>query len=248
MGAFDVSYGAAALAGLISFLSPCVLPLVPAYLCFVAGTSLDQLLDQEDGLDTQIARRVKLSGLLFVLGFTTVFVIMGASASAINRIIFDHIDVISKVAGAVIIVFGLHYMGVFRFALLQREIRFNPDKTPAGLVGAYIIGLAFAFGWTPCVGPILATILTLAAAQDSLGYGVSLLTVYSLGLGIPFLAAAFAIEPFMNFLKRFRRHVHKIEIGAGVLLVATGVLIMTDSLAELAYYILEAFPALGKLG
>jgi len=247
MGVFDVSFGAAALAGLISFLSPCVLPLVPAYLCFVAGTSLDKLMD-EDGVDKHLRKRVVYSALFFVLGFTTVFVIMGASASAINRIVFDHIDIISKVAGVVIIIFGLHYMGAFRFAFLQREMRFNPDKTPTGVIGAYLIGLAFAFGWTPCVGPILATILTLAASSDSLGYGISLLTVYSLGLGIPFMAAALAIEPFMNFLKRFRAHVHKIEIGAGVLLVATGVLIMTDSLASISYYILEIVPALGELG
>jgi len=247
MGVFDVSFGAAALAGLISFLSPCVLPLVPAYLCFVAGTSLDKLLD-DDAVDQNLKKRVVISAFFFVLGFTTVFVIMGASASAINRIVFDHIDIISKVAGGVIIIFGLHYMGLFRFAFLQREMRFNPDKTPAGIIGAYLIGLAFAFGWTPCVGPILATILTLAASSDSLGYGISLLTVYSLGLGIPFMAAALAIEPFMNFLKRFRSHIHKIEIGAGVLLVATGFLIMTDSLASISYYILELVPALGELG
>jgi len=247
MGVFDVSFGAAALAGLISFLSPCVLPLVPAYLCFVAGTSLDKLMD-DDSIDQNLRKRVVISAFFFVLGFTTVFVIMGASASAINRIVFDHIEIISKVAGAVIILFGLHYMGVFRFAFMQREMRFNPDKTPAGIIGAYLIGLAFAFGWTPCVGPILATILTLAASSDSLGYGISLLTVYSLGLGIPFMAAALAIEPFMNFLKRFRSHIHKIEIGAGVLLIVTGLLIMTDSLASISYYILELVPALGELG
>jgi cytochrome c-type biogenesis protein len=244
---FDVSYGAAALAGLISFLSPCVLPLVPAYLCFVAGTSLDKILN-EDGIDKQMARRVAVSGFFFVLGFTTVFVMMGASASAINKLIFSHIDVIGKVAGAVIIIFGLHYMGVFKFAFLQREMRFNPEKSPVGMIGAYVIGLAFAFGWTPCVGPILATILTLAASSDSLGYGVSLLLVYSLGLGIPFMAAALAIEPFMRFLQRFRRHVHKIEIGAGLMLVATGLLIMTDSLSIIGFYILKAVPALGELG
>ena len=247
MNPFDISYGAAGLAGLISFLSPCVLPLVPAYICFVAGTSLDKLVDQ-DVIDRQTMRRVMWSSLAFVLGFTTVFVAMGASASAINRLIFDHLEIISKVAGTVIILFGLHYMGIFRFAFMQREIRFSPDTKPTSVVGAYIIGLAFAFGWTPCVGPILATILTLAASHDSLGYGVSLLTVYSLGLGIPFMLAAFAIQPFMRFLKRFRRHIHKIEIGAGLLLVGTGVLILTDSLSTISYFLLEAMPALGELG
>jgi len=247
MAIAELSYVAAAAGGAISFLSPCVLPLVPAYLCFVAGTSLERLVEQGN-VDRALARTVLLSSLAFVLGFSTVFVIMGASASAINRIVFQHIDVISKVAGILIIVFGLHYMGLFRIALLNREARFNPERKRAGLIGAYLIGLAFAFGWTPCIGPILATILTIAASRDSLWYGVSLLAVYALGLGIPFLAAAFAINPFLQFMRRFRRHLHKVEIGAGLLLVATGVLIFSNNLGQLGYYLLEAFPALGRIG
>jgi cytochrome c-type biogenesis protein len=247
MGAFDVSYAAAAGAGLLSFLSPCVLPLIPAYLCYIAGTSLEDL-TAEGGVDRALARKVAIAALAFVLGFSTVFVVMGASASAINRLIFDHIDIISKVAGAVIVIFGLHYMGLFKIAFLYREARFNPQKTPAGLLGAYVLGLAFAFGWTPCVGPILSTILAIAAGQDSVVYGVSLLSVYAAGLGIPFMIAALAVEPFMKFLGRFRRHLHKVEMAAGALLVVTGVLIFTDSLQVLSYWLLEAVPILGEIG
>ena len=247
MGGFDVSYAAAGGAGLLSFLSPCVLPLIPAYLCYIAGTSLEDL-TKEGGVDRALARKVAIAALAFVLGFSTVFVVMGASASAINRLIFDHIEIISKVAGAVIVIFGLHYMGFFKIAFLYREARFNPQKTPAGLIGAYVLGLAFAFGWTPCVGPILSTILAIAAGQDSVAYGVSLLSVYAAGLGIPFMIAALAVGPFMKFLGRFRRHLHKVEMAAGALLVVTGVLIFTDSLQVLSYWLLEAIPALGEIG
>lgn len=247
MAAFDITYAAAGGAGIISFLSPCVLPLVPAYLCFVAGTSLDQVIE-DDGVAPAMGRRVAMSALSFVLGFSTVFVLMGASASAINQFIFDYIDIVAKVAGVVIVLFGLHFMGLLKIPFLYREMRFNPDSAPTGLVGAYVIGLAFAFGWTPCVGPILATILTIAASRDSLGYGVSLLGVYALGLGIPFLIAALALNPFMKFLQRFRRHVRKVEIGAGALLAVTGVLIFTNALSTFGFYLLELFPVLGEIG
>lgn len=247
MNGFEISYAAAAGAGILSFLSPCVLPLVPAYLCFMAGTSLDRLAG-ESAADRDLTRRVAMTAFAFVLGFSTVFVLMGATASVLNRLILEHMDVIGKVAGAVIIVFGLHYMGAFRIGFLNRDVRLHPEATPTGWLGAYVIGLAFAFGWTPCVGPILATILTLAASRDSLGFGVSLLSVYALGLGIPFMIAALAIRPFMAFLARFRRHLHKVEMAAGALLVVTGLLIFTNSLGQLGYYLLEAFPILGRIG
>ena len=156
MGGLDISYAGAAGAGLLSFLSPCVLPLVPAYLCFVAGTTLDRLVAAE-GIDPALSRRVFVAALAFVIGFSTVFVIMGASASALNRLIFENIEVIGKVAGAIIVVFGLHYMGLLKIPLLYREARINTTERPTSILGAYVIGLAFAFGWTPCVGPILAT-------------------------------------------------------------------------------------------
>ncbi len=247
MSGLDITFAAAGGAGIISFLSPCVLPLVPAYLCFVAGTSLDQVVE-EGMVERAMVQRVTLSALAFVLGFSTVFVLMGATASAINQLIFEYINIVAKVAGAVIIVFGLHFMGLLKIPFLYREMRFNSVAAPTGLIGAYIIGLAFAFGWTPCVGPILATILTIAASRDSLGYGVSLLAVYALGLGIPFLVAALCLNPFMKFLRHFRKHVRKVEVGAGGLLTLTGILILTNALSTFGFYLLELFPALGTIG
>ena len=247
MGGFDISYLAAVGGGLVSFLSPCVLPLVPGYMCFLTGASLEQLTTR-DAAAREVMPRAVASALAFVMGFTTVFVIMGASASAINAFVFEHIEVIGKVAGALIVVLGLHYMGLLRIPLLNREARFNPERISGGWVGAYVIGLAFAFGWTPCIGPILGTILAIAGTEDSLGFGVSLLTVYSLALGIPFVIAAFALKPFMDFARRFRRHIRKVEMGAGALLVVTGVMMFTNSLQTLGFYLLETFPALGAIG
>lgn len=247
MAGLDVSFAAAAGAGILSFLSPCVLPLVPAYLCFVAGTSLDQLIDRDE-VDPALNRRVFYAAIAFVLGFSTVFIVMGASASAINQLVVLHIEIIGKVAGAIIVIFGLHFMGLFRIALLYREARLTPQTRPTSLLGAYVIGLAFAFGWTPCVGPILASILTIAGSRGDLGFGVTLLATYALGLGIPFLAAALAIRPFMNFMRRFRRHLRKVEIAVGGLLVVTGILIFTNNLGQLSYFLLEAFPWLAKFG
>jgi cytochrome c-type biogenesis protein len=248
MGGLDISYAGAAGAGLISFLSPCVLPLVPAYLSYMAGTTLESMLDDADAARSATTRRVFISALAFVIGFSTVFIAMGASASALNRLILENIDIIGKIAGAVIVVFGLHYMGLLKIPLLYREARFHAKENSGGLVGAYLLGLAFAFGWTPCVGPILATILTVAASRDELGYGISLLATYALGLGIPFLLAALAVRPFMRFMQRFRRHLRKIEFGAGALLVLTGILIFTNSLGQFSYFLLDLFPWLATIG
>ena len=250
MGA-EIGYLAAAGAGVVSFLSPCVLPLVPAYLGFVAGTSLDQLTTAESS-DSAAARRVLLSATAFVLGFTAVFVALGASASALHPLLFEHLGLLSKVAAALIVVFGLHYLGVFRalglLRFLDREVRFQQTGPPTHWIGAFAVGLAFAFGWTPCIGPILAVILTLAGSSDSLAYGVSLLTAYSLGLGVPFLAAAAALPAFMRFSRLLRRHLRTIERAAGGMLVATGVAIWFDWLSALGFYLIEAFPALAVIG
>lgn len=247
MNGLDISYAAAAGAGLISFLSPCVLPLVPAYLCFVAGTTLEELMEA-NGANRQLTRRMIFSALAFVIGFSTVFIVMGASASALNRLLVQHIDTISKIAGGVIVLFGLHYMGLLKLPVLYRDARLHTDRQPASLVGAYIIGLAFAFGWTPCVGPILATILTVAASREDMGYGIALLATYALGLGIPFILAALAVEPFMGFMQKFRRHMRKVELAAGAMLVITGILIFTSSLGQFSYWLLETFPWLAKFG
>ncbi|HEX2552361.1 MAG TPA: cytochrome c biogenesis protein CcdA [Microvirga sp.] len=239
-----VSLPAAALGGLISFLSPCVLPLVPPYLSFLAGTTFDQL---SAGDDRGVRRRAVLASLLFVAGFTTVFVILGATASALGQLVRQYLDVLSTVAGLAIIAMGLHFLGVFRIGLLYREARFQVDR-PIGLWGAYAMGLAFAFGWTPCIGPILGSILAVAGAESSVAQGAFLLGVYSAGLGIPFVIAAFAMKPFTAFLKRMRSRFALIERAMGVLLVLTGVAFLSGWLTEASFWLLETFPALGRLG
>ena len=247
MDPFQITYIGALSAGLLSFFSPCVLPLIPAYLCFLGGASLDEL-TAEDGVDKEISQRVFISALSFVLGFATVFILMGASASALSRIVIQHMDILSYIAGAVIVLFGFHYMGLFKISFLNFEKRFHINNKPSGIVGSYILGLAFAFGWTPCVGPILATILMVAASGDSIWYGTSLLSAYAAGIGVPFLIAALAVKPFMGFMARFKGHLHKVEIAIGILLVITGVAILTGSLANVAQWLLETFPAFYSVG
>ena len=183
----DVTYFGALLAGFLSFLSPCVLPLVPPYLCFLGGTTFDQLTG-EDETPPHVYKTVIMSSVAFVLGFTTVFVILGATATAAGQLLVDNLSLLGKIAGVVIIIAGLHFLGVLHIPMLHREARYHADARPAGLIGAYVIGLAFAFGWTPCIGPVLAAILAMAAGEDSVRQGVGLLFVYSLGLGIPFIA------------------------------------------------------------
>jgi len=247
MGGFEVSYAGALVAGLLSFLSPCVLPLVPPYLCFLAGVSLEQMTGESDG-DKGLMRRVMTTSVLFVLGFSTVFITLGATASLLGQMLADNLDILAKIAGVVIIVLGLHFLGVFRFAFLDRDVRFTGPAKPAGPIGAYVVGLAFAFGWTPCVGPVLAAILLVAGSESSVMHGVSLLSVYSLGLGLPFLFAAAAMKPFMGLMARLRRHMLWIERGIGGLLVLTGILFLTGTFSELAYLLLEAVPKLGEFG
>lgn len=246
---FDVGYAGALLAGLLSFASPCVLPLVPPYLCFLGGVSLDQIAGKPDAVpDPAAVRRVMIAAAAFVLGFTTVFVIMGASASALSQALIANAGWLSKVAGAVIIVFGLHFLGLFRLRFLDREARLHVERRPTGPVGAYGIGLAFAFGWTPCVGPVLATILTVAAGREELWQGASLLLVYSLGIGLPFLAAAMFAGPFLRLMRRFRAQLGRVEKAMGTLLVVTGALIISGSFEEIGYWLLRAFPVLGRIG
>lgn len=247
MGGFEVSYIGSLVAGMLSFLSPCVLPLVPPYLCFIGGVSLEQISEDEE-LPPGVMRAVVLSAVVFVLGFSTVFIALGATASTIGDFIVDYMDILSKIAGGVIIVLGLHFIGIIRIPILYREARFHAEKKPAGLIGPYIIGLAFAFGWTPCVGPVLAAILMVAGSESSITYGMGLLAVYSAGLGIPFILAAVAMKPFMDFMARFRRHLQTVERVIGALLVLTGILFMTGSMADIAFWILETFPSIGTIG
>lgn len=232
-------------AGLVSFLSPCVLPLVPPYLIYLTGTTIEHVSHDETAKASK--RAVMLAALMFVFGFSTVFVALGASASFIGSFIRAWSAQLSIVAGIVIIIMGLHFLGLTRIGFLMREGRLTAPK-PVGLWGAYVMGLAFAFGWTPCIGPILAAILSVAAAEDTVVKGAGLLAVYSAGLGLPFLLAAFMIEQFSSLLNRMKRHLAKIERGIGVLMVLTGIAFLTGTISNASIWLLETFPALQNFG
>jgi cytochrome c-type biogenesis protein len=241
----DVSIPAALIAGVISFLSPSVLPLVPPYLIYLTGATIEQVANDEAGASPK--RAVMLSALLFVLGFSTVFVALGATASLIGGLIRAWSAQLSIAAGIVIILMGLHFLGFTRIGFLMREGRLSIAK-PVGLWGAYVMGLAFAFGWTPCIGPILAAILSMAAAEATVAKGAGMLAVYSAGLGIPFLAAAFMIEQFSSLFARMKRHLASVERAMGVLMVITGIGFLTGSVSAISVWLLEAFPALQNFG
>jgi cytochrome c-type biogenesis protein len=241
----DVSIPAALIAGIISFLSPCVLPLVPPYLVFLAGTSIERLADREP--ERRVRRDTVLAACLFVLGFSTVFVALGASASVIGALIRAYSGPLAMIAGVIIIIMGLHFLGLTPIAWLHHQKRLEVAK-PVGLWGAYVIGLAFAFGWTPCIGPILAAILAVAASEQTVAQGAGLLAVYSLGLGVPFVIASFAVEPFAGFLARFKKYLRRVEQVMGGLLVLTGIAFLTGSINQLSVWLLEAFPGLGTIG
>jgi cytochrome c-type biogenesis protein len=241
----NVTILAALVAGMLSFLSPCVLPLVPPYLVYLTGASLERLADAET--KPRVRRETIVAALLFVLGFSTVFVALGASASAVGAVLRIYSNELAIVAGIVIIVMGLHFLGLTPIAWLMREKRFDVAK-PVGLWGAYLMGLAFALGWTPCIGPILAAILAVAASQATVAKGAGMLAIYSLGLGVPFLVAALAVEPFAAFLVRFRAHLGLVEKAMGGLLVLTGIAFLTGTVGEVSYWLLDTFPMLGKIG
>jgi cytochrome c-type biogenesis protein len=241
----DVTLAAAFLAGLLSFLSPCVLPLVPPYLVYLAGASLERLADAEPA---PVVRREALSAaILFVAGFATVFVALGASASAIGALIQRYSQPLAILAGIFIIIMGLHFLGLTRLTILMREKRL-PMPKPVGLWGAYVMGLAFAFGWTPCIGPILAAILAVAASKATVLKGAGLLAVYSAGLGVPFLIAAFAVEPAAAFIARFKSYVSITEKAMGGLLVLTGVAFLTGFVGQASFWLLQWFPVLSQIG
>ena len=234
----NVTLLAAFAAGFLSFISPCVLPLIPGYISFVSGASLE---DMRAG-GGAARRLVLIRSLAFVLGFSLVFIALGASASAIGRFVFDKLPILSKVAGALIIVFGLHMMGTFKLAFLDNEKRATAERKPAGPIGAFLVGLAFAFGWTPCIGPILAGILVVAGSRETVAEGVLLLAVYSAGLGVPFLLTSIAIDRFFSVAAAIRRHYHAIELTSGGLLVAIGVLIFTGQLTVIVRYLQPYLP------
>ena len=240
----EISYLYVVLAGLLSFLSPCVLPIVPGYLCFMAGTSLDKLqLDQGD----EIKKGFYFS-LSFVFGFSTVFVILGASATLLSSLVYEYLDILRIAGGIIIIIFGIHFMQIIQIPFLNREMRYQIESYRPGIVGSYVIGLSFAFGWTPCIGPILGSVLSIAASSETVTYGIVLLMLYSAGLGIPFLIAAYAINGFMKFLSRIRNYIRLIEIFTGLLLILFGILILTNRIQELAFFFIKYFPFLAQFG
>lgn len=240
----DISFPAAAAAGLISFLSPCVLPLAPPYLCYLAGTSVEALADEGE---RRARFDILIASLLFVAGFATVFVALGATASVFGALLRQWSHALSILAGVGIIVMGAHFLGLLRLTAMLRESRIEVAKPP-GLWSAYLMGLAFAFGWTPCIGPILAAILAVAGAQETVARGALLLAAYAFGLGVPFVVAAVAMERFLGFARGFRSQFARLEKAVGVLLVLTGVVFLTGGFQTASSWLIETFPTLGQLG
>jgi cytochrome c-type biogenesis protein len=224
---------AAFLAGLVSFLSPCVLPLVPGYVSLISGVGVEQLKAQE----SHMLRKVMLNSVAFILGFSVVFITLGAVATEVSQMLSRYRSTLAQIAGVVIILFGLHLTGVFKIKALYTDARLHSVKGSSTAWGAFVIGFAFAFGWTPCVGPVLTVILTFAAAQDSITKGIALLAIYSLGLAVPFLLTALLLERFLKFYSRFRVHMHAIEVASGALLIALGVLLVLGRFTIISNYL-----------
>jgi cytochrome c-type biogenesis protein len=235
---------AAFAAGVLSFISPCVLPLIPGYLSYISGLTLDEMQGTGEGAITLGAarRRVLVASIFFILGFSFVFICFGAAASVLGQYMLERQRLLAKIAAVIVIVFGLHTMGVLRIGWLYSEKRVQVEKKPTSLFGAFFVGLAFAFGWTPCIGPILAGILAIAGTQATVGQGVRLLAVYSAGLGLPFLLTALAINQFFTVFKKIRKHYHLIEIVSGLLLVLIGVLIFTNRFTLIAKWLTPYLP------
>jgi cytochrome c-type biogenesis protein len=233
-GSIALSILTSFIAGIISFLSPCVLPLVPGYMSMISGMSLDQL--KVGGQDASLRRSVIYSSIMFIVGFSITFVSLGATATWLGQALLTRMPILLRIAGIIIIIFGLHLLGVFKINALLQDKRFHNVQTGRGGIGALVLGLAFAFGWTPCIGPILGTILGIASQQDQVLKGVLLLAVYSLGLGVPFLLTSFGLNSFLSFYSRFKKHFRALEVVSGVLVLGIGILIVTNKLSVLNQY------------
>ncbi len=245
---FDVTFFGALLAGLLSFLSPCILPIVPFYLSYLAGVGMNQI-SAESEITPAVRRKAVISALFFAMGVVTVFVGLGATATVFGQVVREYFDILRWVAAGIIIAMGLHFLGVLRIGILYRQFRADAgNASNVTHVGAFVIGLAFAFGWTPCVGPVLATILFTAAGQETAWQGAWLLFTYGAGMTLPFVIAALFIGPFMRFMARFRRHLGLVEKLMGALLILFGVLIATNSVNYIAQWMLETFPWFYSIG
>ena len=243
----DITFAGAALAGLLSFLSPCILPIVPFYLSYLAGVGMNQI-SADAKIDARVRVRAVLAALFFAAGVITIFMGLGAAATAFGQVVREYFDVLRWVAAAIIIVMGLHFLGIFRIGFLYRQLRADAGNTSGtSLLGAYVIGLAFAFGWTPCVGPVLAAILFMAGGEETVSNGALLLFVYGAGMTAPFVLAALFIAPFMRWMSRFRKHLGLIEKIMGVMLIVFGILIATNSMNYIAQWMLEIGPDIGVL-
>jgi cytochrome c-type biogenesis protein len=255
----NVSLFGAFIAGVLSFISPCVLPLIPGYLSFISGVSLEEMrgmpvaagaaggtVAMSSGVNAALSnaakRQVITTSLFFILGFSLVFVSLGASATYLGQFLMERLTIFGKIAGVLLIIFGLHTIGVFKIPFLLNEARVQANTKPASMIGAVIVGISFAFGWTPCIGPILSAILLVAAQQESVNQGILLLSIYSLGLAIPFLLTAIAINQFFVAFSKIRRHYHAIEIVSGVLMIVIGVLIFTNRFTIIAQWLTPYLP------
>lgn len=233
----------ALIAGVISFLSPCVLPIVPPYLAYMSGVSLNAMT-----VESAARRTAFVAALFFVMGLSTVFLILGFTASVFGAFFLQNQILFGQISGVVVIIFGIHFLGIYRISFLDREARMDAGDKGGTSFGAYILGLAFAFGWTPCIGPQLGAILSLAASEASVTRGTLLLGIYALGLGIPFLLAAIFMSRAVGVMNRLKRHMKTIERVMGLLLVAVGLAMLTGVFASMSFWLLETFPALGALG
>ncbi len=239
----NMSYTIAFTAGVLSFFSPCVFPLIPSYISYMTGVSFEDL---KNALDRGKIRRITaINSFFFIAGFSTIFVLLGASSSAIGRMLLEYQDTIRKVGGILVIIFGLYIAGILRLGFLSRERRFHLRDKPLGFLGSFFVGIIFSAGWTPCVGPILASILLYASTAGSVSYGIKLLTVFSLGLGIPFFIAAIGINSLLLHFRRIQRYLRIISVISGVFLIIVGILIFTNYLTVLSYYLTALFGSAG---
>lgn len=244
---FDITFGGAALAGLLSFLSPCILPMVPFYLCYMAGLSMAEL-RADQGLAPGAQRRLVLSAIAFALGVTSIFVLLGMGATALGQVFIQWQDTLRWVAAAVLIVFGLHFLGIVKIGFLYRQARIENAGSPKSIVGSYVMGLAFGFGWTPCVGPALAAILMIASGMGEIWRGAALLFTYGMAMTLPFVIAALFARPFLAWVGRHRDKLAHVEKVMGAMLILFGVLIATNSVNRIAQWMIEAMPWMTTLG